>query len=313
MDFPKAQRLADLAEFLACTYHGNEEHLTYGFNEIHRVRPGDLVFVDHPKYYKPALESAATTILINTSDVDVPKGKALLVSADPFGDFNRLCEKYFPHLNSSASIAPDAQIGEGSIIEAGCVIGPGVQIGKNCIIQANVSINHNCIIGDNVNIQANTVIGSHAFYYKKRPEGYDRLLSGGTVVIEDDVELGSCCTIDRGVSAETRIGKGSKFDNGVHIGHDTLIGEKCLFAAQVGVAGCCTIGNEVTLWGQVGVGANISIGDKAVVLAQSGVAKSLEGSKTYFGYPADDARKRHRELASLRLLPEIINHIEINK
>ncbi len=312
MDFSKPLKLSEIAEFLGCKFRGEAEHLTYGFNEIHRVRPGDLVFVDHPKYYKTALESAATTILIN-QEVAVPKGKGLLVSEDPFRDFNRLTEKYFPFQARHSAISPNAEIGEGTIIQPGCSIGSGVKIGKDCIIHSNVSINDNCQIGDQVVIQANTVIGSDAFYYKKRPEGFDRLLSGGNVVIEDQVEIGAGCTIDRGVSADTRIGKGSILDNGVHIGHDTVIGEKCLFAAQVGVAGCCQIGNEVTLWGQVGISANLSIGDKAVVLAQSGVAKSLLAGKTYFGYPADEARKRHRELASLRLLPEIINHIEIEK
>lgn len=312
MEFPKPLNLQELADILGCSYSGEAGHLTYGFNEIHRVRPGDLVFVDHPKYYKTALESPATTILIN-KEVPVPEGKGLLISEDPFRDFNRLTEKYFPFNPSHSNISPSAEIGEGTIIQPGCFIGHGVKIGKNCLIHSNVSIYDHCEIGDRVLIQANAVIGANSFYYKKRPEGYDRLLSGGKVVLEDEVEIGATCTIDRGVSAETRIGKGSKLDNSVHVGHDTIIGEKCLLAAQVGVAGCCEIGNEVTLWGQVGVSANISIGDKVTVLAQSGIAKSLTAGKTYFGYPADEARKRHRELASLRLLPEIINHLEIEK
>ncbi|WP_421750495.1 UDP-3-O-(3-hydroxymyristoyl)glucosamine N-acyltransferase [Croceimicrobium sp.] len=312
MDFKKPLQLSELADFLQCGFRGEAEHLTYGFNEIHRVRPGDLVFVDHPKYYQKALDSAATTIIIN-QEVEVPEGKGLLISEDPFRDFNRLTAEYFPFQARQASIAEDAEIGEGTILQPGCTIGHGVKIGKDCVIHANVNIADNCQLGDRVIIQANTVIGSDAFYYKKRAEGFDRLLSGGIVVIEDDVEIGASCTIDRGVSADTRIGKGSKFDNQVHVGHDTIIGEKCLFAAQVGVAGCTIIGNGVTLWGQVGVSSDITIGDKAVVLAQSGVSKSLAGGKVYFGYPADEARKRHREMASLRLLPEIINRIELEE
>jgi UDP-3-O-[3-hydroxymyristoyl] glucosamine N-acyltransferase len=310
MDFPKPVSLEELAHFLDCSFLGNGEHLIYGFNEIHRVRPGDLVFVDHPKYYHPALDSAATTVIINT-EVAVPEGKGLLISDDPFRDFNKITQYYFPFKPASAAISVDAQIGKGTIIQPGCFIGAGAQIGENCRIHSNVSIYPGVIIGNNVIIQANTVVGSDGFYYKKRPEGHDRLLSSGLVILEDFVELGAGCTIDRGVSDATRIGKGSKLDNAVHIGHDTIIGEKCLIAAQVGIAGCVTIGNEVTLWGQVGVAASVHIGDKAVILAQSGVAKSLEGGKSYFGYPAEESRKRLRELASVRLLPQIIEKLDL--
>jgi UDP-3-O-[3-hydroxymyristoyl] glucosamine N-acyltransferase len=129
------------------------------------------------------------------------------------------------------------------------------------------------------------------------------------VVIENDVEIGTNCTIDRGVTASTTIGAGTKIDNLVQIGHDTVIGKKCLFASQVGIAGCVVIEDEVTLWGQVGVISGITIGAKAIVYAQSGVAKSLEGGKTYFGSPADEARRKYREMAALRALPEIIENM----
>lgn len=312
MDFPKALKLAELAEMLNCEFRGDAEHLTYGFNEIHRVRPGDLVFVDHPKYYATALQSNATTVIIN-QEVEVPAGKGLLISSDPFREFNLLTRKFFPFNSSNNMIDPSAEIGENTIIQPGVFIGPGVKIGKNCLIHSNVSIYHNCEIGDNVIIHANTVIGSDAFYYKKRPETFEALLSGGIVKIEDDVQIGASCTLDRGVSAVTHIGKGTRIDNSVHIGHDTIIGKKCLFASQVGIAGCSTIEDEVTLWGQVGVSSNITIGTKAVVLAQSGVSKSLAGGKTYFGYPAEEARKKYREMASIRLLPQIIERIELNE
>lgn len=312
MDFPKAIKLSELADILSCEFRGDQDHLTYGFNEIHRVRPGDLVFVDHPKYYEAALKSAATTVLIN-QEVEVPEGKAILISDDPFRDFNKLTQTYFPFLTASNQIDPSAEIGEGTIIQPGVFIGPHVKIGKNCIIHSNVSIYHRVEIGDNVVVHANCVIGSDAFYYKKREDTFEALQSGGTVLIEDDVHLGASCTIDRGVSAVTRIGKGTRLDNSVHIGHDTLIGKMCLFASQVGVAGCSTIEDEVTLWGQVGVSSNVTIGSKATVLAQSGVAKSLAGGKTYFGYPADEARKRFREMASMRVLPQIIERLEFNE
>ncbi len=308
MDFPQPHTLAELANWLDCKAVGPEDHLVTGLNEIHVVRPGDLVFVDHPKYYQKALQSAATTVLINV-EVEVPEGKALLISDDPFRDFNRLTLRYRSFQAASGAIASTATIGEGTVIQPNCFIGHGVKIGRNCIIQSNVSIYDHCEIGDNVIVEANTVLGASAFYFKKRPTGFDPLQSGGTVVLEDEVHIGANCTIDRGVSHETRIGRGSKIDNLVQIGHDTVIGENCLIAAQVGIAGCVVIGNGVTLWGQVGVISGITIGDGAVLLAQSGVAKSLEGGKTYFGSPAEEARKKYRELASIRILPQVIEKL----
>ena len=245
-------------------------------NEIHVVEPGDIVFVDHPKYYEKALKSRATVVLINKK-VDCPEGKALLISGDPFRDFNRLTNFFRPFLPADSHIDPSSEIGEGTVIQPNVFIGKNVKIGKGCIVQPNVVIHDFCILGDHVVVQSGTVIGSDAFYYKKRPEGYDRLQSGGRVVLRNNVELGALCTIDRGVSGDTVIGKGTKLDNQVQIGHDTIIGEDCLIASQTGIAGCVVIEDGVTLWGQVGVTSAIRIGKGAVVSAQSGVSKSLEG------------------------------------
>ena len=153
-------------------------------------------------------------------------------------------------------------------------------------------------------------IGSDAFYYKNRPEGFDKLISGGRVVIEDNVDIGALCTLDKGVTGDTRIKKGTKIDNQVHIGHDTVIGEKCLIASQTGIAGCVIIEDEVTLWGQVGVTSAITIGKKAVVLAQTGISKSIEGGKTYFGSPVEEAREKLKQLAYVKRIPEILKKID---
>jgi UDP-3-O-[3-hydroxymyristoyl] glucosamine N-acyltransferase len=153
-------------------------------------------------------------------------------------------------------------------------------------------------------------LGGDAFYYKNRPEKFDKLLSGGNVVIEDNVELGALCTIDKGVTASTTIGEGSKLDNQVQVGHDTIIGKRCLIASQVGIAGCVVIEDFVTIWGQVGITSGITIGEKAVISAQSGVSKSLAGHKSYFGTPADDFRSKYKELASIKQIPEIIKKLD---
>lgn len=301
MKFPQTYTLKQIATIINSSFVGDEDFPVLGMNEIHIVEEGDIVFVDHPKYYDKALQSKATIILIN-KQVECPKGKALLISEDPFRDFNKLTEFFKPFQKSTSLIAPSAQIGENTIIQPGAFIGNNVKIGDNCIIHSNVSIYDDCIIGNNVNIHAGTILGADAFYYKKRPEGFDRLKSGGRVVIQDNVDLGALCTIDRGVSGDTTVKKGTKIDNQVHIGHDTVIGEKCLIASQVGIAGCVVIEDEVTIWGQVGMTSGITIGKKAVILAQSGISKSLDGEQTYFGYPAEEARKKYKEMAGIKNL-----------
>ncbi|MGV3459082.1 MAG: UDP-3-O-(3-hydroxymyristoyl)glucosamine N-acyltransferase [Flavobacterium sp.] len=309
MKFPKVYPLSEIAEIIGCEYVGDASFPVEGMNEIHVVTPGDIVFVDHPKYYDKALQSAATVVLIN-KQVECPDGKALLISDDPFRDFNKLSRYFRPFQSSNVSIAASAEIGEGTVIQPNAFIGNNVKIGKDCLIHSNVAIYDNTIIGDNVIIHAGTVLGGDAFYYKKRTEGFDQLLSGGRVVIEDNVGIGALCTIDKGVTGDTTIGEGSKLDNQVHVGHDTIIGKKCLIAAQTGIAGCVVIEDEVTLWGQVGTTSGITIGSKAIVMAQSGVSKSLKGGKVYFGYPVEESREMLKQLASLRRLPEILEKLK---
>jgi len=158
------------------------------------------------------------------------------------------------------------------------------------------------LIGDNVIIQAGALIATDAFYYKKIDGTYFKWRSGGKVIIEDDVEIGAGCTINRGVSGETIIGKGSKLDCQIHIGHGVVIGKNCLIAAQTGIAGKTIIGNNCTIYGQVGIAQNLHIGDNTVLLAKSGVSKDLEGNKTYYGNPASEAREKYKEIAAIKML-----------
>lgn len=309
MKFPVPQTLRHIASLLNCNYVGADDFPVLGINEIHVVTAGDIVFVDHPKYYDKALNSNATVVLINKK-VDCPEGKALLISDNPFRDFNLLTSHFKPFVRSSVSIDPSAKIGDDTHIQPNVYIGPNVQIGKNCLIHANVTIVSDAIIGDNVVIGSGTVLGGDAFYYKNRPEGYDQLLSCGRVVIEDDVHIGTGCTIDRGVTADTTIGQGSKLDNQIQVGHDTVIGKKCLIASQTGIAGCCIIEDEVTIWGQVGTNSGIVIGAKAVILGQTGVTKSVAGNTTYFGTPIQESRASLKEMAALRQLPKLLQMLK---
>lgn len=308
MKFPAPVSANWIAELIGAELAGNVNASASGINEIHKVERGDLVFVDHPKYYDTCLKSAADLIIINTKDVAVPEGKTILVVEQPFEAYLKIVNHFRPFVPAVMPVSDDVRVGEGTVIMPNVFIGREVSIGKNCVIHPNVSLLDFTIIGDNVVIQAGTVIGSDAFYYntkKDRDVWFKRMQSCGNVVIEDDVEIGAGCTIDRGVTAETRIGRGTKMDNMVHIGHDTTVGKNCLFAAQVGIAGGTIVEDGVTLWGQVGVSKTLTIGAHAVVLAQSGVPSSLAGGKTYFGYPAEDASLKRRELVWIKRIPEL--------
>ena len=301
MKFPRVHTLKEIAKITNTKIVGDEDFPVKGINEIHVVEDGDVVFVDHPKYYDKALESAATIVLIN-KEVACPKGKALLISDDPFRDFNKLSTYFKPFQKANNSIANSAKIGEHTVIQPNAFVGNNVIIGDNCTIHPNVIIYDNCIIGNNVTIHAGTILGADAFYYKNRPTGFDKLISCGRVVIEDNIDIGAACTIDKGVTGDTTIGEGTKIDNQIQIGHDTIIGKKCLIASQVGIAGCCIIEDEVTIWGQVGTNSGITIGKGAVILGQTGVTKSVAGGKSYFGTPIAESRQKLKELATLKRL-----------
>ena len=305
MRFNKPAPITEIASLIGAKIIGDANKVATGINEIHKVEEGDLVFVDHPKYYQKCINSAASFIIIN-QETEFPSHKALLLVEDPFEAYQKIVSHYHPFIPLSKNISDTASIGEGAIIMPGAIIGNGVVIGKDTVIYPNVVIMDHCLIGDRAIIQSGTVIGSDAFYYNKKTNReihYKKMLSGGRVVVEDDVEIGANCTIDRGVSGDTVIGAGTKMDNLVHIGHDTIVGKNCLFAAQVGVAGATTIEDEVILWGQVGVSKTLTIGKGAEVYAQSGVPATIEGGKKYFGSPVEDSMTKKKELVWMKRIP----------
>jgi len=315
MQFPSPVSIEWIATIIDAKITGNKNAFATGINELHKVEKGDLVFVDHPKYYKTCIESNASFIIIN-KETEVPDGKALLIVDNPFEAYCKIVNHFRPFKPVHSMMSESATAGEGTFIYPSAFVGNHVSIGKNCIIHPHVSILDHCIIGNNVIIQANTVIGSDAFYYnskKDRSVWYKKMPSCGRVIIEDDVEIGAGCCIDRGVSHDTVIGKGTKMDNHIHVGHDTVIGENGLFAAGTAIAGVVNIGNGVTVWGQVGISKTLSIGDNAVILAKSGIGGDLETGKIYFGSPAEEASIKKRELVWIKRIPEIWEKVMAKK
>jgi UDP-3-O-[3-hydroxymyristoyl] glucosamine N-acyltransferase len=303
MKFPNPIPVAELAKRLNAELIGQPDQLATGMSEIHHVQPGDVTFVDVSKYVDKALKSAASFILIHER-IPAPPGKTLLLCADPFEAYNQLAWHFRPYLPLTSPIHETAIIGSNTTIEPGVTIGPWVEIGHDCHIGANAHIGEYTVIGNHVQIQPGAIIGTEAFYFKKTAAGFKKWRSCGRVVIENAVEIGAGCTINKGVSDDTRIGTGTRLDSQVHIGHDVKIGKNCLLAAQVGIGGNTEIGDEVILYGQAGVAQNLKIGSKAIISAKAGVSKDLEGGKLYFGIPAGEARSMYRELAALRLLPD---------
>lgn len=297
-------KVKDIAKKYKTQLIGDEDAEIGSINEIHKLEEDSITFVDHPKYYGKVLGSKALVVIINQV-VDCPKGKTLLVTDNPFALYNDLALNTRPFIPSSVSISPLAEIGEGTITQPNVFIGNYVKIGKNCIIHPNVTIYDYSEIGDNVIVHANTTIGSDAFYFHKKGSEYEKMHSIGKAVIENDVEIGSSCTVDSGVSGNTIIGQGTKLDSQVHVGHGVVIGKNCLLCAQVAIAGKSHIGNKVILYGKVGVSKDINIGDEAVVLASSNVDKDLPARGTYFGSPAINARDKWKEMALVRMLPKM--------
>ncbi|MFT4600192.1 MAG: UDP-3-O-[3-hydroxymyristoyl] glucosamine N-acyltransferase [Arenicella sp.] len=308
MKLKQTTTLSELAKLLQCDFKGDPNLAISGVNEIHMVEGGDVVFVDHPKYYKKALESAADVILID-QDIPFPEGKGIIISSAPFDDFNKITKLQSPFKAWSKEINAKSGIHESVIIGPNVSIGFNVEIGAGSIIHAGAVIGDNTRIGKETIIGPNAVIGFDAFYYKKKQNGFHKMHSCGGTILADRVEIGALTTIDRGVTSFTKIGAGTKIDNQVHVGHDTQIGENCLFAANVGIAGCVVIEDNVTLWGQVGVVSDITIGEGAVVYGQSGVGRSLEGGKSYLGSPCEESRRKFKELAALKKLPFILESL----
>lgn len=313
MKLDQPTTLEAIANYLNMPYKGESHQQIAGLNEIHKVEQGDLTFVDHPRYYEKVLDSAATTIIIN-KDIDPPAGKGLIISEDPFTAYNTLVDCYQNHRDTAEK--PDyyqghnVDIGKNSVIFPGVYLGNDVSIGDRCVIYPNAVIGAGSKIGHHVTIHGNVTIGGDAFYYKDRGTYHDKLHSGGRVVIEDHVEIGAACTIDRGVSGLTLIEEGTKLDAQVHVGHGVEIGKNCIIAAQVGIGGKTILEDRVKLWGQVGINKGLRIREGTEVLALSGISKSTEPDTVYFGAPAVPKGQAYKETASMRKLPEWMKSIE---
>ncbi len=249
--------------------------------------------------------------LIETLKIFAPKLKTAAEGIDPTAKVGQNV-KISRGVSIGAGVVIDdgAAIGENSIIASGCKIGENSKVGSNCRLDSNVVIYHNCTIGDNVIIQANSTIGSTGFGYSFIDGSHKLIPHNGGVVIEDFVEIGANCCVDRAKFGNTTIGAGTKIDNLVQIAHNVVIGKCCLIASQVGISGSCKIGNGVVLAGQVGLVDNIEIGDGTMIGAQAGVMSGTEAGAKLLGSPAMNLRDALKVFGLMKRLPEMAESLK---
>ena len=320
--------LGELAEYVGGRLCGDPNIIIRAASTLGRADEGEISFLTNRKYEKQLRTTKASAVIVGkeTPAATVP----LLIAEDPYYAFMQIMVLLHGHrkhkkigVSPRASISDTAKIGmdchifdfvtisDGAKIKDGCIIYPGayigqdVHIGSDSIIYPNVAIYDGSKIGNHVIINANTTIGEDGFGYATHKGIHHKIPQTGTVIIEDDVEIGACCGIERGTLSDTVIGQGSKLGDLVTIGHGTRIGPHCLLVAQVGVAGSTNIGHHCTIGGQVGIVGHITIGNNVTIGAQAGVINSIPDNKVVLGAPAVDANMARRAYSMIRYLPDM--------
>lgn len=326
-----------LAELVGGTLiHGDPDGLVCGLNSIAEAVAGEVTFLGNARYLSHIRTTRATAILVD-ADFDEPlPGIAVIRVANPTLAFSSVIRHFRPPVRSlgcgvhtTAVVAPtvrfdparvyigpgvviedDVSLGDDCVIHAGVFIGNGSRLGAGCVLHANCNIKERCVLGSRVIIHSGTVIGSDGFGYEFANGHHQKVEQVGIVQLDDDVEVGSCTTIDRARFGRTWIGEGTKIDNLVQIAHNVVIGRHCVIVAQVGISGSTHIGDFVTIAGQVGIAGHLEIASQVTLLAKSGVTKSITDSGAYTGYPAKPLMEGRRLLAAPAKVPEMLDRIK---
>ncbi|MGE5850300.1 MAG: UDP-3-O-(3-hydroxymyristoyl)glucosamine N-acyltransferase [Candidatus Methylomirabilota bacterium] len=320
-------RLEELAERLGCRLEGDGGLEVIAVRNLDEAGPKDLSFVAREAYLSRLQDSAAGAVILGEGWP--PVDRPALRTPNPYLALARALSLLHPtpvplpgvHPTvvkaADARVAPDAwvgplcvlgpgtEVGPGTVLEAQVAVGARVRIGGGCRIHPNVTLLDDVVLGDRVIVHSGSVIGADGFGYARDGHRYAKIPQVGRVVIEDDVEIGANVCIDRATLDETRIGRGTKIDNLVQIGHNVRIGADTAIIAQVGISGSVRIGSRVTLAGQVGVVDHVEIGDDVIVGAQAGVTKDIPPRSTVLGAPAVPHTEFKRQVAALARLPEL--------
>lgn len=325
----------ELAEKLNCELRGRSDLKLTGIATIDEAGPSELTFLANPRYRRKLPSSRAGAIIISDEE-QVPAAMTRIISESAYQIFRSALKLMYPPrepgvalgIHPLSAVDPTAEIGEDVRIGPFVEVGAGVRIGnrttlhkgafigrysvlgEDCTIGVGAVIQHDVQIGERVAIGDGAVIGYHGFAYAPDISGYHKIPEVGTVVLEDDVEIGANCCIDRATIGETRIGRGSKLDNLIQIAHGVKIGENTVIAAQTGISGSVQIGSWVMMGGQVGTVGHIEIGDRMIIGAQAGVTKSFDIKGMVSGYPARPQLDAMRIEASLNKLPELVKKVK---
>lgn len=328
--------VSELSKLLNGEVIGDEQALLHTVAKIEDGKPGALSFLANPKYENHLYNTKSTAVLVNRTFVPAQKVDATLIRVDDaYAAFSYLLEQFASNgkspagidqaavvdksarVDATAFVGALAYVGKDATVGANCqihpqvYIGAGAKIGKNVTLFAGVKIYHACVIGDNTIIHSGTVIGSDGFGFAPQPDrSYKKIPQTGNVVIEDDVEIGSNCVIDRATIGSTYIRKGVKLDNLIQVAHNVEIGEHTVIASQSGIAGSTKIGKYCVIAGQVGFAGHITIADGSSFGAQSGVASSVDQpNKAWFGSPAMDLKRAMRSNVVVKNLPELESRV----
>ena len=328
----QTKTLGELAEYVGGQVLGNPNVIIKSASTLGRADENDISFLTNSKYEKQLRTTKAGAIIVGKKPPNV--STPLLIADDPYYAFMQIMVLLHGHrkhkkvgispkslisdsakvgtdchIHNFATIADDAKIGDGCIIYPGVHIGEGAQLGNDCILYPNVTIYDGCKIGNRVIVNANSTIGEDGFGYASHNGVHHKIPQIGIVVIEDDVEIGCCCGIERGTLGDTIIGQGSKLGDLVAIGHGAKIGAHCLLVAQVGISGSTTLGHHCTVGGQVGIVGHINIGNNVTIGAQAGVINNIPDGQVVVGAPAIEANRGKRAYSMIQYLPDMRQNI----
>lgn len=315
---------------------GNPDLPITGFSSIHEAQPGEITFLGNSRYLPALKKSKASAVLVAESLAEVPEGMGVIRVENPTLAFSSIIARFVPpkretppgvhpsafvgaavkfdpakvYIGPHAVIEDEVELGDGTMVHAGAFIGHGASLGHSCQIHANAVIKQHSVLGNRVIVHSGAVIGTDGFGYEFSDGQHVKIEQIGIVQLDDDVEVGSCSTIDRARFGRTWIGEGTKIDNLVQIAHNVVVGKRCLIVSQVGISGSTQLGNQVTLAGQVGVAGHLKIGDNVTALAKSGVTKSIAEPGVYTGYPIRPIMEGRRAMTYPSKVPGILDRLK---